>query len=131
MSYAKVRGLVPWEMNHEEGLYKIAEQPEFTQVLHEEVQARGLVFADVAACVRSTHRDLLPPSPFPLPPSPSCDLDETIVIKDLDFTAEERAALVTFMKVQSKWLRELAPSWREDISGKAYERNVEGRYQSW
>ena len=108
-------------MNHEAGLYRLGEHPGFTQVLHEEVQARGLVFEDVAACVKSIYWNLLPPSP-------SCDLNETIVIRDVDFTPEQRAALVTFMKVQSKWLRELAPSWREDISGeKAYEGNVEGR----
>jgi len=105
-------------MNHEAGLYELAEQPEFTKVLHEEVQARGLVREDVAARARSIYFDLLPPSP-------SCDRDETIVIRDVDFTAEERAALVTFMKVQSKWV--CASPWREDISGKAREGNVEGR----
>ena len=119
MSYAKVRGLVSWGMNDEAGLYELTEQPEFTKVLHEEVQARGLVLEDVAARVRSIYWNLLHHSP-------SCDLNEAIVIRDVDFTPEQRAVLVTFMKVQSKWLRELAPSWREDISGKAREGNVEG-----
>ena len=115
MGYAKLKGLVPWGMDHEAGLYELAEQPEFTKVLHEEVQARGLVYEDVAACVRSIYFTRL---------LPSCNRDETIVIRDVDFTAEERAALITFMKVQSKWA--CASPWREDISGKAREGNVEG-----
>ena len=103
--------------NHELGLYQLSKQPEFTKVLHEEVEARGLVLKDVATCVEDIYWDLLPPSP-------SYDPNETIVIRDVDFTAEQRAALVTFMKVQSKW--ESPRSWREEISGKASEGNEEG-----
>ena len=115
---AKARGLVSWGNNHELGLYQLSEQPEFTKVLHEEVEARGLVLEDVVECVTSIYWDLLPPPP-------SYDRNDTIVIRDVDFTAEQRAALVTFMKVQSKW--QCPRSWREDISGKAREGNVEGR----
>jgi len=78
------------------------------------VQARGLVLEDVAACVRTVYFGILPRP----------DRHKTIVISDMDFTAEERAALITFMKVQSKW--QYALSWREEISGKACEGNVEG-----
>ena len=115
---AKVRGLVSWMNNHELGLYQLSKHPEFTKVLHEEVQARGLVFEDVDECVMKIYWDLLPP---PV----ECDYKETIVIRDVDFTPEQRAALVTFMKVRSKW--SWPSSWREEISGKAREGNVEGR----
>ncbi|PUU72404.1 hypothetical protein B9Z19DRAFT_1197583 [Tuber borchii] len=103
--------------NHELGLYELSRHPEFTKVLREEVEARGLVLEDVDTCVREIYWDLLP-SP------PSYDRDETIVIRDVDFTAEQRAALVTFMKVLDKW--EFPWSWREEISGKAREENAEG-----
>ena len=109
--------MVSWIDNHELGLYQPSKQPEFTKVLHEEVQARGLVLEDVAACVMEIYWDLLPP---PV----ECDCKETIVIRDVDFTPEQRAALVTFMKVRSKWPS--PSSWREEISGKAREGNVEG-----
>ncbi|PUU78410.1 hypothetical protein B9Z19DRAFT_1126746 [Tuber borchii] len=106
---SKARGLVSWLNNHELGLYRLSKEPEFTKVLHEEVEARGLVLEDVAACVMKIYWDLLPPPP-------SYDRNETIVIRDVDFTPEQRAALVTFMKVQDKW--EYPRSWREEISGK-------------
>jgi len=115
---ANARGLVWWGCNHELGLYRLSDHPEFTKVLHEEVKARGLVLEDVAACVLQIYWDLLPP---PI----ECDYKETIVIRDVDFTAEQRAALVTFMKVGSKWSSR--SSWREEISGKAREGDVEGR----
>ena len=109
--------LLWWGNGHELGLYALCRQPEFTKVLREEVETRGLVFKDVDECVRSIYWDLLPPPP-------SYDRNETIVIRDVDFTPEQRAALVTFMKVQSKW--SCPSSWREEISGKACEANVEG-----
>ena len=112
---AKNQRLVPWGMDHEGGIYELADQPEFTKVLHEEVQARGLVLEDLDACVRDVYSSLL---------APWCDCDKPIVISKMDFTAEEYAALITFMKVQSKW--QYAFSWREEISGKACEGNVEG-----
>ena len=102
-------------MDHEAWIYELADQPEFTKVLHEEVQARGLVLKDVVACARSIYFGLL---------APWYSLDKTIVISDTDFTAEAHAALITFMKVQSKWKHAL--SWKEEVSEKACEGRVEG-----
>jgi len=113
---AKNQRLVPWGMDHEGGIYELADQPEFTKVLHEEVQARGLVLEDVAACVKSIYFGLL---------FPWCKRRKTIIISDTDFTAEEYAALITFMKVQSKWKYPL--SWKEEVSEKSCEGNVEAR----
>jgi len=110
---SKVRRIVPLEMNVELGLYELIERPEFTEILHEETQARGLVFEDVADCAKSIYFDLHPPGG---------DRSETVVIRDMDFTEKERAALVTFMKVQSEWPHALP--WREDVSGNADEGNV-------
>jgi len=98
----------------EEGLDALIELPEFTKALHEEVQARGLVLEDVTTCAKSIYFRLL---------YHKYDLDKTIVISDVDFTAEERAALITFMKVQSKWPVWALP-WREEVSGKLDKWNV-------
>jgi len=99
----------------ETGVCRLVDQPEFTKVLHEEVQARGLVLEDLDACVRDVYSSLL---------APWCDCDKPIVISKMDFTAEEYAALITFMKVQSKW--DYALSWREEVLENACEGNVEG-----
>ena len=96
------------------GVCQLVQEPEFTKVLHDEVQDRGLVLEDVADCAWDIYSDLL---------APWCDRDEAIVISKMDFTAEEYAALITFMKVQSKW--DYALSW-EEVSGKDCEGNVEG-----
>ena len=96
------------------GVCRLNEEPEFIKVLHEEVQARGLVLKDVKACAWNIYSRLL---------APWCDRDEAIVISEMDFTAEEYAALITFMKVQRKWGYGL--SW-EEVSGKDCEGNVEG-----
>ena len=98
----------------EVGLDALIELPEFTKALHEEVQARGLVLEDVSTCAKSIYFRLL---------YHKYDLDKTIVISDMDFTAEERAALVTFMRVQSKWRIQELP-WREEVSGKLDKWNV-------
>jgi len=108
--------LVERGIKYEPGIYQLGDQPEFTKVLHEEVQARGLVLEDVADRVVEIYFGLL---------APWRDCDEDIVISEMDFTAEEYAALITYMKVQSKW--DYALSWREEVSGKACEGNAEGR----
>ena len=108
--------LVELGIKYEPGIYQLADSPEFTKVLHEEVQARGLALEDVEPWVVRVYSSLL---------DPWCDRNKTIVINKMDFTAEEYAALITFMKVQSKW--DYALSWREEVLEKACEGNVEGR----
>jgi len=111
--------MVCFDINEEEALYELMEYQEFTEIIQKEAQARGLVLEDVADCAKSIYFDLLPPG---------CgrdhDREETFAIRDTDFTEKERAALITFMKVQSKWPHALR--WREDVSGKAGEGNVQG-----
>ena len=114
MDRAGLKGFVEWGINYEPRIYQLANQPEFTKVFHEEAQARGLVLEDVERCVVGVYFSLL---------GPWCDRDKTVVINKMDFTAEEYAALITFMKVQSKW--DYALSW-EEVSGKDCEGNVEG-----
>jgi len=110
---SKMQRMVPVGMNIEAGLNELIEQPEFTELVRREAQARGLAFEDIAACAKSLYCDLLPPG---------YDREETFVIRDMDFTEKERAALITFMKLQSEWSNSL--SWREVVSGKAEEGNV-------
>jgi len=107
--------VIPKLVDVESEIYVLTKIPEFTEILHKEAQARGLVFEDVLECARSLYVKLLPPA---------CDHDDTVVIRDVDFTEKERAALVTFMKVQSEW--DNAVSWMEDVSAKADKGNVQG-----
>ena len=109
--------MLNWKLeNCATGVCRLNEEPEFIKVLHEEVQARGLALEDVEPWVVRVYSSLL---------DPWCDRNKTIVINKMDFTAEEYAALITFMKVQSKW--DYALSWREEVLEKACEGNVEGR----
>ncbi|PUU84084.1 hypothetical protein B9Z19DRAFT_1060494 [Tuber borchii] len=118
ITHAKLENLAEWVANHEVATIQLTSNPQFTKVLHEEVQARRLVLEDVATCVHEIYFRLL---------SPWRCRDKTVVISETDFTAEEYAALITFMKVQSKWQYPL--SWREDVSGEACEEDTEGRQQ--
>ncbi|PUU84085.1 hypothetical protein B9Z19DRAFT_1164200 [Tuber borchii] len=113
---AKSERLASWGEIHEIAIAQLTQQREFTKVLHKEVKARGLVLKDVEICVQEIYDRLLHPWRLG---------DKTLVISDKHFTAEEYAALITFMKVQSKWQRPL--SWREDVSGEACEEDTKGR----
>jgi len=117
MELAADNGHALWgdEMGIEGILGNVIGDYRFTEILHKEAQARGLVLADVAAYVEPLYYDLLPPG---------YDREETIVIGDINFTAKERAVLITFMKLQSKWSNSF--SWREELSGRAGEGNVQG-----
>jgi len=108
-----VEGMIPRMADIQSEIIELMLIPESIEILHKKAEARGLVFEDVQECARSIYFKLLPPA---------CDCDNTVVIRDLDFTEKERAALITFMKVQSEWPGAL--SWREDVSGKADEGNV-------
>lgn len=101
-------------MDVEAGLCRLIGEPEFIEIIRQEAQARGLVFNDIDVSARDIYSNLLP----------CLYCDETVVIRDTDFTEKERAALITFMKMQSKWPD--AIPWREDVSGKADEGNVQG-----
>lgn len=107
------RGMCRDDRNFLTKLHRVVEEPEFTEIVRKEAQARGLVLEDVVACAKSIYPDLL---------SPVYRRNETFVIRDTDFTPGEHAALITLLKMQSEWPHPL--SWREDVSGKANEGNV-------
>jgi len=105
--------LNPWETDFEMQLEGLIELPEFKEIVRKEARARGLVRKDVVDCAKSIYTELLPPV---------YRRNETFIIRDTDFTLRERAALVTLLKMQSKWPQALL--WREDVSGGADEGNV-------
>ena len=88
---------------------------EFTEIAHNEAQARGLAAEDVVACTRFICDNLRPPK---------CPDKEIIILKDTDFTAKERAAIIAFMKMQIQW--RFTVSWREEVSGKEDKENLQG-----
>jgi len=88
----------------QEGLDKLAQLSEFTIILNEEVQARQLVAEDVIASVHHLYELLLQRR--------RCNAD--IIVRASEYQDNERAALVTFLRVQSNWLHPLA--WSEDTS---------------
>jgi len=99
---------VRWELNY------LSEVEEFTEIAHNEAQARGLAAEDVVACARSIYDGLgRPESP-----------DKILVLRDTDFTAEERVTIIAFMKMQIQW--RFTVSWREEVSGKADKGNLQG-----
>jgi len=93
----------------------LTETGDFYEIACGEAQVRGLVIEDIVDRVNSIYYDLCPPG---------CRHKETHVIRDTDFTAKERAAIISFMKVQRHWYDTV--SWREDVSGKADKGNLQG-----
>jgi len=92
----------------------VAQWPEFTAVLNEEVLARKLEAKDVMACVGHLYATAH---------NPTDGNDDTftnvIILRAAEFKANERAALVTFLKVQSGWA--CPHDWTEDAACKAGE----------
>jgi len=93
----------------------LSEVEEFTEIAHNEAQARGLAAEDVVTCARSIYDDLGRPK------SPDKGI---LILSDTDFTAKERTAIIAFMKMQIQWY--FTVSWREEVSGKADKGNLQG-----
>ncbi|PUU80426.1 hypothetical protein B9Z19DRAFT_1123604 [Tuber borchii] len=108
---AKLQKMVPPYAKMQEGLDWLALEREFTTVLNKEVQRRQLCFKDVMACVHRLHSEM-------------CDrfrgagnvdnYGSVIFVRDDKFSDNERAALVSFLKVQSSW--ENPVNW-EEVTG--------------
>jgi len=92
----------------------VAQRPEFTTVLNEEVLARKLNAKDVIACVGHLYAKAYNPR------DGNDDAHTNVIIlRTAKFEENERAALVTFLKVQSKWA--CPHDWREDAACKTGE----------
>ncbi|PUU84197.1 hypothetical protein B9Z19DRAFT_1118042 [Tuber borchii] len=98
--------LDPTNCGVQEGLDKLAQRSEFTEVLHKEVQARKLVVEDVMACLNHVYDKVC---------KRTKDMEDAmVVVRVARYTDNERAALVVFLKLQDNWLYPL--DWIEDMS---------------
>ncbi|PUU73561.1 hypothetical protein B9Z19DRAFT_1134980 [Tuber borchii] len=104
---AKLAEMISPTAGTQEGLDELAKREEFTIILKDEVEARGLTVQRVMA---SFHRlDSLVAKPL------FFDTRSAVVVPYADLTNEERAALVILFKVQEKWPKSF---WfREEKSG--------------
>jgi len=84
------------------GLDALAQTPEFTQVLQEEVTARNLVLEDVTPCISSIYYHASKRAP---------GNDPIITIYTEDHSMEQRAVLAAFLRIQRRWPHGLG--WRE------------------
>ena len=91
----------------EEGLNELEKREDFTAMLEEEVNARGLT---VQGAMASFYR------PVPLVSTPFLiDAHSTIIVPKANLTDKERAALVILFKVQERFPK---PFWlNKDTSG--------------
>ncbi|CUS07026.1 unnamed protein product [Tuber aestivum] len=87
----------------QKGLDEIAETGDFIAVRDKVVQERGLERERVIACIHSIYHEVS---------KHAHGNDGTIVVRAIDFTPNERAALVTFLKLQSTWKNPLV--WQEE-----------------
>ena len=94
-------------MSIQQGLDKLAQLPEFTAVLHKEVEARNLDFKDVMACVGRLYEKVSNRTN-----GNDDTFNDSIIVRATKFTDDERAALVILLKLQGNWPYPLW--WRED-----------------
>ncbi|PUU72879.1 hypothetical protein B9Z19DRAFT_1069412 [Tuber borchii] len=97
---------IPPTVGVQEGLDKLAQRSEFTEVLHKEVQARKLVVEDVMACLNHLYDKVC---------KRTKEMEDAmVVVRAARYTDNERAALVVLLKLQDNWLDPL--DWIEDMS---------------
>ncbi|PUU72883.1 hypothetical protein B9Z19DRAFT_1136436 [Tuber borchii] len=103
---AKLEEKIPPTVGVQEGLDKLAQRSEFTEVLHKEVQARKLVVEDVMACLNHLYDKVC---------KRTKEMEDAmVVVRAARYTDNERAALVVLLKLQDNWLDPL--DWIEDMS---------------
>ncbi|KAG0633321.1 hypothetical protein HOY80DRAFT_992206 [Tuber brumale] len=102
------------------GLDRLAESPEFIAIRDEEVQARGLVLEEVTARIPDLYNEV---SRY------TYGNDSIITVRASRYTANTRAALVIFLKLQSTSIHGL--NWREDREDEKDEYRIyeNGRYK--
>jgi len=86
------------------GLNALAKTEAFTNILHKEVATRNLVFEDVSPCIGSLYSKTLKHA--------NGNDFLTIILRNQDYTANECAALATFLKVKDEWGH--WPDWAEE-----------------
>ena len=84
------------------GLDELAKTPEFIQILQEEVTASCLQLKAVTACIPSIYYEASKRALYN---------DFIITIYEEDHTAEQRAVLAAFLRMQRGW--PLGLQWRE------------------
>ncbi|CUS09337.1 unnamed protein product [Tuber aestivum] len=105
---ARMENQIPREMVRVEvGLCALADRDDFAVLVRQEVLARGLVLRDVMGCAHTLYK---------VSERASGNDDSKIIIRASEFTSDERAAMVTFMKLQGGWRRAL--DWVEDEADK-------------
>jgi len=85
------------------GLSALAKTEAFTEVLQKEVAVRNLVLEDVSPSIDFVYRKAL---------RHASGNDSVITLYEVDYTANECAALAAFLTVQSKWPYGL--EWKEE-----------------
>jgi len=105
---AELKNKVSPSIYVQQGLDKLAKLPEFTAALYREVQARNLAIKDVMACVDNLYRKVYDQM------KGNDDIFINIIyVRPTQFSENERAAIVTFLKVQDNWINPIY--WRENI----------------
>jgi len=104
---AELQKKIPPTALRQQGLDKLAQLHEFTGVLHKEVQARNLDVKDVMACFDHFYKKVSNRTN-----GNDDTFNDSIIVRATKFTDNERAALVTLLKIQSNWPHPL--KWRED-----------------
>ena len=102
---------IPPTAGIQQGLDKLAQEGEFTAILHKEVEARRLEVKDVMACVDDLYE---------MVSNRTNGNDDAfhnmIIVRAGQFNSNELAALVIFLKVQSNWPNPL--NWKVSMQGR-------------
>jgi len=96
---AKLEEKVPATAGIQDGLDILAQRPEFTKALNKEVQERKLAAENVLDCVGHLYAKVGNNTD-----GNDATWTNAINVRFTEFGDDERAALVVFLNVQSKWL---------------------------
>ena len=103
---------VPQTAGIQQGLSGLAQEGEFTAILHIEVEVRRLEVKDVMACIDDLYETVSNRTN-----GNDNDSHNAIIVRSGQFNSNELAALVIFLKVQSNWPNPL--NWKVSMSGGA------------
>ncbi|CUS08682.1 unnamed protein product [Tuber aestivum] len=103
---ARLNKMIASSVGVQSGLIELAGKEEFIRIVQQEVRDRGLNLEDVIACVPGIYDEVCN-----RPHDNYC----MVVLWALEYTPNQVAALVGFLKMQSEWPYSL--DWREDEDG--------------
>ena len=101
---------VPPAAGIQQGLDKLAQEGEFTAILHIEVEARKLEVKDVMACIDDLYETVSNRTN-----GNDNDFRHMVIVRADQFNSNELAALVIFLMVQSYWPNPL--NWKVSNRG--------------